>query len=113
MNEQTLQLVSIKDFLRLTAKLISKDLKLQKHLYCMELAGFEVSFDLQLQDEIFKLIGFRKGEVENEAKEWYFEQVEKSFSIDVLQDEKKLTEISADILSGLDRFRMRDFNEMY
>jgi hypothetical protein len=108
MNESNIQHVGIKDFFTITVGLIAEDLKIQKHLHFLSLSGVDTShLDLQLNQVVFKLIGFEKTDVTRGIEEWYFKQAERAFSIDVVNDNKTLLELSSEILSGLNRFRVQ------
>lgn len=108
MSESSIQYIGIKDYFELTINLIARDLKIHKHLHFLSLSGLDTSpLNLQLNQDIFKLIGFEKTDLINEIEEWYFKQAERVFSIDTVNDVKALLELSAEILSGLNRFRAK------
>lgn len=106
MSESNIQHVGIKDFFTITVGLIAEDLKVQKHLHFLSLSGVDTSpLDLQLNHIIFKLVGFEKTDFSTRGiEEWYFKQAERAFSIDAVNDNKALLELSSEILSGLNRF---------
>lgn len=107
MNESNIQHVGIRDFFTLTVGLIAEDLKLHKHLHFLSLSGVDTSpLSFQLNQLVFKLVGIEKNQAMDEIEAWYFKQAERVFSIDVANDTKTLLELSTDILSGLNRFRV-------
>ncbi len=108
MSESNIQHIGIKDYFELTISLIARDLKIHRHLHFLSLSGVDTSLlNLQLNHEIFKLIGFEKTDLINEIEEWYFKQAERVFSIDTTNDINALLELSAEILNGLNKFRVQ------
>lgn len=108
MNESNMQYIGIKDYFELTISLIASDLKIHKHLHFLALSGADASLlSLQLNRDIFKIIGFKKTDLIIEIEEWYFKQAERVFPIDTVNDNKALLELSAEILNGLNKFRIQ------
>ncbi|TSJ44820.1 hypothetical protein [Fluviicola chungangensis] len=107
MSESNIQHIGIKDYFELTINLIARDLKIHRHLHFLSLSGVDTSLlSLQLNQDIFKLIGFEKTDLINEIEEWYFKQAERVFTIDTVNNTKALLELSAEILNGLNKFRI-------
>ena len=94
--------ISFEDLFKLIIVFISDDLKVQKHFYNLSLSGLDTTpLQLTLHEGIFQLVGFKKHEITEEVKQWYFQQSEKVFGIDTINDEKALQELAAEILEGL------------
>lgn len=112
MNKNNSLNIVFEDLFKLIINLISDDLKVQKHLYNLNLSGVDTnSLQLQLHDGIFLLVGFKMNEVTEEIKQWYFHQTERVFTIDISNDQQAFQNLSAEILYGLLKERKNVFSK--
>lgn len=108
-NDNSLNIV-LEDLFNLIISLIADDLKVQKHFHNLNLSGLDTaSLQLNLHYGIFRLSGFKKNDITEEFKQWYFHQTERVFNIDIANDEKAFQDLATEILDGLINLR----NEMY
>lgn len=94
--------IGIDDFIELAVSLIAYDIQVHNQQYW--LSDHEVyppPIQLQLHKRILSLIGFKKEEINIELEEWYFKKAEQGISIDIINNEKALLELSAEILKEL------------
>lgn len=112
MNNNSLNIV-FEDLFKLIVGFIADDLKMQKHFYNLSLSGLDSTpLQLNLHEGIFILVGFRKDEITEEVKQWYFQQSEKVFGIDTFKDETALYELAGEILEGLLKARKKSFQSI-
>lgn len=101
MNNNSLNIV-FEDLFKLIVGFIADDLKMQKHFYNLSLGGLDSTpLQLNLHEGIFILVGFKKDEITEEVKQWYFQQSERVFNIDTFNDEIAINKLAAEILEGL------------
>lgn len=102
MNNQNLLSITFEDLFKLTVELIIDDLKVQKHLHHLNLSGLDTAaLHLRLYKQIFILAGFKEKDISEEITDWYFEQTKRVNTIDFVQNEQELQDLSSEILSGL------------
>lgn len=101
--------ISFEDLFKLIIGFITDDLKVQKHYYNLSLSGLDTtSLQLNLEEGIFILVGFKENNISDDIKQWYFKQTERVFNIDT-NDEKALRNLSSEILEGL----LKERNNVY
>lgn len=82
--------------------LIADDLRVSKLINGLTKIGLDASnFNSKIHETIFLLIGFKKYQQTDELKDWYFQQSERIFRIELTADEKDLNTLANDIYSGL------------
>jgi hypothetical protein len=105
--------ISFEDLFKLIIGFIADDLKVQKHFYNLSLSGLDTTpLQLNLHEGIFQLVGFKKNEISEEVKQWYFQQSEKVFGIDTIKDEDTLNKLATEILDGLLKARKKTFKSI-
>ncbi|MDF3029358.1 MAG: hypothetical protein K0S23_3665 [Fluviicola sp.] len=102
--------IAFEDLFKLIIGLIVDDLKVHRHLHHLSLSGLDTTpLHLKLHTRIFVLAGFKERDISEELEDWYFEQTKRVQSIDLVQDEEVLYDLSSEILAGLLKLR----NEVY
>jgi hypothetical protein len=102
--------IAFEDLFKLLIGLIVDDLKVHKHFHHLSLSGLDTSpLHLHLYKQIFILAGFKEADISEELADWYFEQTKRVNALDLVQDEKELSNLASEILEGLLKAR----NELY
>lgn len=110
-NNNTLN-ISFEDLFKLIIGFIADDLKVQKYHYNLSLIGLESSpLNLNLHEGIFRLVGFKENDISEEIKQWYFQQTERVFTIDFINDEKAFLDLTTEILNGLIKARKNIYSQ--
>ena len=104
--------ISFEDYFKLLMDLLIDDLKIQRHFHFLSLSGFDsIPLKLKTHETLFRLIGFKNEGLTPDLEDWYFKQAERVFSIDVVNDNKALLELSSEILTGLNKFRIQSIDK--
>lgn len=102
MNTKNSISIAFEDLFKSLIGLIVDDLKVHRHFHHLSLSGLDTTpLHLNLYRQIFILAGFKEADISEELADWYFEQTKRVNSIDPVQDEKVLYELSSEILEGL------------
>jgi|GEM_PF-4511874 len=102
MNTRNSISIAFEDLFKSLIGLIIDDLKVHRHFHHLSLSGLDTTpLHLNLYRQIFILAGFKEADISEELADWYFEQTKRVNSIDPVQDEKVLYELSSEILEGL------------
>lgn len=102
--------IAFEDLFKLLIGLIVDDLKVHRHFHHLSLSGLDTSpLHLNLYRQIFILSGFKEADISDELADWYFQQTKRVNSMNPVQDEKELVDLSSEILEGLLKAR----NEVY
>lgn len=110
MNNKHALTIAFEDLFKLIIGLIGDDLKVHKHLHNLSLSGLDTTpLHLDLYKRIFILAGFKEADISEEMEDWYFQQTKRVYTIDLVQDEQVLFDLSSEILAGLLKAR----NEVY
>lgn len=110
-NNNTLN-ISFEDLFKLIIGFIADDLKVQKYHYNLSLIGLDSSpLNLNLHEGIFRLVGFKENEISEEITQWYFQQTERVFTIDITNDEKAFQHLASEILEELIKFRKETYSK--
>lgn len=89
------------DFYDVIVKLIIDDLKIAKLLQGLSIAGMETErFQPRINEAVFFLVGLHKERDSLELKEWYNQQIERVYNVELTESEK-LYEIASDIFLRL------------
>lgn len=106
--------ISFEDLFKLIVGFIADDLKVQKYHYNLSLIGLDSSpLNLNLHEGIFRLVGFKENEISEEIKQWYFQQTERVFTIDIPNDEKAFIDLTTEILDGLIKARKKLYSQKF
>lgn len=112
-NNNTLN-ISFEDLFKLIIGFIADDLKVQKYHYNLSLIGFDSSpLNLNLHYGIFRLVGFKENDISEEIKQWYFQQTERVFAIDIVNDEKAFLDLTTEILNALIKARKKMYSQKF
>lgn len=90
------------DFHETIIKLITDDLRINKLINGLNSTGLDATtFNTKIHETVFLLLGFKKNEQTEELKEWYFEQAEKVYLIELTSIEGGISQLGKEIYSGL------------
>lgn len=110
MNKDNSLNISFEDLFKLIVGFISDDLKVHKHFHNLSLSGLDTTpLHLNLHERIFILVGFKEMDISDEVKTWYFQQTERVYTIDTINNENKLYDLSTEILDGLLKARNKTY----